>query len=102
MTTSNPARLHSGVHVARRKNIGKLLRPIFGVERLRDGQQQVIDSVLDGRDTQAIMLTGSGKSLCYQIPARLLDGTTIVVLPRAIAFPDGGTRTFLADFVTLA
>ncbi|MES2316693.1 MAG: ATP-dependent DNA helicase RecQ [Pseudomonadota bacterium] len=41
----------------------------------------MIDSVLDGRDTLAIMPTGAGKSLCYQIPARLLDGTTVVVSP---------------------
>jgi ATP-dependent DNA helicase RecQ len=54
---------------------------VFDLEQLRDGQQRVIDSVLDGRDTLAIMPTGSGKSLCYQIPARLLDGMTVVVSP---------------------
>lgn len=51
------------------------------MERLRPGQQQVIDSVLAGRDTLAIMPTGSGKSLCYQIPAALLKGSTVVVSP---------------------
>jgi ATP-dependent DNA helicase RecQ len=81
MTTHNAPLLNNGARAARRNKIGKLLRTIFGVARLRDGQQQVIDSVLDGRDTLAIMPTGSGKSLCYQIPARLLDGTTIVVSP---------------------
>jgi ATP-dependent DNA helicase RecQ len=65
----------------RRNTIGKLLRNVFGVKRLRGGQQDVIDSVLDGKDTLAIMPTGSGKSLCYQIPAKLLAGTTIVVSP---------------------
>ena len=73
--------MNNGVRAARRNKIGKLLRGVFGVERLRDGQQQVIDSVLDGKDTLAIMPTGSGKSLCYQIPARMLDGTTVMVSP---------------------
>ncbi|WP_374581946.1 ATP-dependent DNA helicase RecQ [Pseudoduganella sp.] len=61
--------------------IRKVLRDVFGMEHLRPGQQQVIDSVLAGRDTLAIMPTGSGKSLCYQIPAALLKGSTVVVSP---------------------
>jgi ATP-dependent DNA helicase RecQ len=59
----------------------KLLRGTFGIEQLRPGQQEVIDSVMAGRDTLAIMPTGAGKSLCYQVPALLLPGTTIVVSP---------------------
>ncbi|HZV64482.1 MAG TPA: ATP-dependent DNA helicase RecQ [Telluria sp.] len=81
MTTHDPQLLNQGLRAARRNAIRTLLRSVFGVEHLRDGQRQVIDQVLDGRDTLAIMPTGSGKSLCYQIPARLLDGTTIVVSP---------------------
>jgi ATP-dependent DNA helicase RecQ len=65
----------------RRNTIRRLLHTVFGIEHLRDGQQRVIDSVLDGKDTLAIMPTGSGKSLCYQIPARILDGMTVVVSP---------------------
>jgi len=61
--------------------IGNLLKRVFGVEQLRPGQRQVIDSVLAGRNTLAIMPTGGGKSLCYQIPASLLPGTTVVVSP---------------------
>jgi ATP-dependent DNA helicase RecQ len=63
------------------KQIDRLLRKVFGIEALRDGQRRVIDSVLAGRDTLAVMPTGSGKSLCYQLPARLLDGITVVVSP---------------------
>ncbi|SHM62274.1 ATP-dependent DNA helicase RecQ [Duganella sacchari] len=63
------------------KQIERLLRKVFGIEALRDGQQRVIDSVMAGRDTLAVMPTGSGKSLCYQLPARLLDGITVVVSP---------------------
>ena len=73
--------MKQGLRAVRRNTIGKLLRTVFGVQRLRGGQQDVIDSVLDGKDTLAIMPTGSGKSLCYQIPAKLLAGTTIVVSP---------------------
>jgi ATP-dependent DNA helicase RecQ len=69
------------VLAVRRNTIRRLLHTVFGIEHLRDGQQRVIDSVLDGKDTLAIMPTGSGKSLCYQIPARILDGMTIVVSP---------------------
>ncbi len=81
MTTHHSTLLHNGARAVRRNTIKKLLASVFGVERLRDGQQRVIDNVLDGRDTLAIMPTGSGKSLCYQIPARILDGITIVVSP---------------------
>lgn len=63
------------------RSIQRLLRAVFGVARLRDGQQEVIDSVLVGRDTLAIMPTGSGKSLCYQLPAALLPGATLVISP---------------------
>jgi ATP-dependent DNA helicase RecQ len=73
--------MHNGLLAVRRNTIRRLLRSVFGIEHLRDGQQRVIDSVLDGKDTLAIMPTGSGKSLCYQIPARILEGLTIVVSP---------------------
>ena len=53
----------------------------FGLTRFRPGQREVIQSVLSGRDTVAIMPTGAGKSLCYQLPALHLPGTTIVVSP---------------------
>ena len=81
MTKHDPQLMKQGLRAVRRNTIGKLLRSVFHVQRLRGGQQDVIDSVLDGKDTLAIMPTGSGKSLCYQIPAKLLAGTTIVVSP---------------------
>jgi ATP-dependent DNA helicase RecQ len=81
MTRHEPRLLHKGLLAVRRNTIRRLLNTIFGIQQLRDGQQRVIDSVLDGKDTLAIMPTGSGKSLCYQIPARILEGMTIVVSP---------------------
>jgi ATP-dependent DNA helicase RecQ len=62
-------------------SIGRILRGKFGLEALRPGQREVIENVLAGRDTLAIMPTGAGKSLCYQLPALKMKGTTIVVSP---------------------
>ena len=57
------------------------LRQTFGIQQLRSGQDDVIRSVLERTDTLAIMPTGAGKSLCYQLPALHLEGTTIIVSP---------------------
>ncbi len=57
------------------------LRRIFGFQSFRPGQERIVRSVLSGRDTLVVMPTGSGKSLCFQLPALLLDGTTVVVSP---------------------
>ena len=81
MTRHEPKLLHRGLLAVRRNTIRRLLRSVFGIEQLREGQQAVIDSVLDGKDTLAIMPTGGGKSLCYQIPAKMLEGITVVVSP---------------------
>src|SRR5215218_9835280 len=53
----------------------------FGFDSFRPGQQQVVEALLDGRSALAVFPTGGGKSLCYQLPALLLDGLTIVVSP---------------------
>ncbi|MCA1615220.1 MAG: ATP-dependent DNA helicase, partial [Acidobacteria bacterium] len=59
----------------------RTMRSVFGHARLRPGQEEVIRSVLEGRDTLAVMPTGAGKSLCYQLPALHLAGTTVIVSP---------------------
>lgn len=59
----------------------QLLRDVFGYEEFREGQQQLIGHILEGRDVLGIMPTGAGKSLCYQVPALLLPGITLVVSP---------------------
>ena len=63
------------------KGLKNLLRRRFGLRGLRPGQREVIESVLGGRDTLAIMPSGAGKSLCYQLPTLQMRGTTIVVSP---------------------
>ena len=60
---------------------GEILRSRFGYETFRPGQQEAIDAILGGRDILAVMPTGAGKSLCYQIPAMLLPGMTVVISP---------------------
>ncbi|HEY4185249.1 MAG TPA: ATP-dependent DNA helicase RecQ [Polyangia bacterium] len=57
------------------------LKAIFGYDQFRPGQEEIISAVLAGRDCIGVMPTGAGKSLTYQIPARLLGGTTLVVSP---------------------
>src|SRR5207248_4398842 len=61
--------------------LSEALRRHFGYDAFRKGQEEVVRSVLSGRPTIAILPTGGGKSLCYQLPALLLEGTTIVVSP---------------------
>src|SRR3954464_6534797 len=58
-----------------------MMRRVFGVDDFRPGQEEVIRSVMRARDTLAVMPTGSGKSLCYQLPGLELEGTTVVVSP---------------------
>ena len=59
----------------------RVLDRVFALDEFRPGQREIIASVLEGRDTVGVMPTGAGKSLCYQIPALLLHGTTLVISP---------------------
>ncbi|WP_261129175.1 ATP-dependent DNA helicase RecQ [Bacillus sp. Marseille-Q3570] len=62
-------------------SIDDILYEKFGYRSFRNGQREIIEDVLDGKDVFAMLPTGSGKSICYQLPAYLLDGTVIVVSP---------------------
>jgi ATP-dependent DNA helicase RecQ len=75
--TASPALLPDAPNAAVQSVLGEM----FGFSDLRPGQSAAIDAVLDGRNVLAVMPTGAGKSLCYQLPALVLGGLTIVVSP---------------------
>lgn len=66
---------------SRREECLRVLRDVFHVEAFRPGQEQTVEALLDGRDVLCTLPTGAGKSLCYQLPAVMLDGWTIVASP---------------------
>ena len=59
----------------------EVLQDVFGFDDFRPGQLEIIEAVLAGRDCIAVMPTGAGKSLTFQLPARILDGTVLVISP---------------------
>ena len=61
--------------------INALLKQYFGYDNFRNGQSDIIENTLQGKDVLAIMPTGAGKSICYQIPSLVLNGVTIVISP---------------------
>ncbi len=62
-------------------NLSAALQEYFGFNQFKGNQQAIVKSVLDGKDTFVIMPTGGGKSLCYQLPALLMEGTAIIISP---------------------
>ncbi len=62
-------------------NLQSSLQEYFGFDQFKGNQEKIISSLLSGSDTFVIMPTGGGKSLCYQLPALMLDGTALVISP---------------------
>ena len=66
---------------AKKQNLTEALKKYFGFDKFKGDQEAIIQNVLNGRDTFVLMPTGGGKSLCYQLPSLLMDGTAIVISP---------------------
>ena len=79
----------------------QILHDVFGYTSFRPGQEEIVDLILRGQSVLAVMPTGSGKSLCYQIPALLLERPTIVVSP-LMALMDDQVAGLRADGVEAA
>ena len=58
-----------------------VLQQYFGHSSFRPGQEQVVDAIISGQDVLGVMPTGAGKSVCYQVPAMLMPGLTLVISP---------------------
>jgi len=64
-----------------KSSIFDTLKTVFGFQTFRPNQESIVRNILDGKDVFAVMPTGGGKSLCYQLPAKLMSGAVIVISP---------------------
>ena len=70
----------------------ELLKTHFGYDTFREGQEAVIDALLAGKDVLAVMPTGAGKSICYQVPALMMKGITLVISPLISHYEGSGEK----------
>jgi ATP-dependent DNA helicase RecQ len=84
------------------KQLRERLRENFGFRRFRPGQEEAVQAAMEGRDTLVIMPTGSGKSVCFQLPALELEGTTVVVSPLIALMKDQVDRLRERGFEAVA
>jgi ATP-dependent DNA helicase RecQ len=78
-------------------DLSKSLHRNFGFDKFKGEQEEIITAVLEGNDTFVTMPTGGGKSLCYQLPAMILDGTAIIVSPLIALMKSSGQCSSLCE-----
>ena len=57
------------------------LKKYFGYDSFREGQEEIIENILEGKDVLGVLPTGGGKSICYQLPSLIMDGISLVISP---------------------
>jgi len=88
-------------NIISRPEPAEVLRSVFGFDEFRTGQKGIIDALLGGENLLAVMPTGAGKSLCYQVPALIMDGLTVVISP-LVALMDNQVAGLRANGVNAA
>ena len=73
--------MSSPLHTTATSDPSRILSEVFGFDRFRPNQEEIVQAILAGEDAFVVMPTGGGKSLCYQLPAHLMDGTCMVISP---------------------
>ena len=76
--------MESEIHIENQINLKAALRQYFGFDQFKGEQEAIIRNVLNGKNTFVIMPTGGGKSMCYQLPSLLMNGTAIIVSPLSL------------------
>lgn len=84
-----------------KQNKTAVLRDVFGHDAFRPGQEEIVDLIVQGQNVLAVMPTGAGKSLCYQVPALLLEGLTVVISP-LVALMDNQVAALRANGVAVS
>ncbi|GHA81956.1 ATP-dependent DNA helicase RecQ [Algimonas arctica] len=82
-------------------NMHSALKTVFGHDAFRPGQEEVIDAIMAGRNVLAVMPTGAGKSLCYQVPSLMLDGVSIIISP-LVALMDNQVAALRANGIAVS
>jgi len=81
--------------------VSKVLKQYFGYTTFRRGQEELINNIIEGKDVMGIMPTGAGKSLCFQVPALMFEGITLVVSP-LISLMKDQVQTLIANGIQAA